>query len=99
MAGRCASAEVRERDKDTKRPSSRSGFDPGLRSSFFLIETLAITGQKFCLKNGSNCLRKGPLLRRSTPINGIIIITIILRTPGKASLEQNYNINHAAEGQ
>ena len=39
------------------------------------------------------------MLRRSTPIDGIIIITIILRTPGKASLEQNYNINYAAEGQ
>ena len=25
----------------------RSGFDPGLRSSFFLIETLSITGQKY----------------------------------------------------
>ena len=35
-----------------KGPGSRSRFDPGLRFSFFLIETLSITGQKFskCLK-------------------------------------------------
>ena len=39
--------------------------DLGLRFSFFLIETLSITGQKFsrCLKNGSDRLRKGQLLR------------------------------------
>ena len=45
----------------------RSGFDPGLRSSFFLIETLSITGEKFskCLKNGSERLRKGKLRRWS----------------------------------
>ena len=42
-----------------------SGFDPGLRSSFFLIETLSITGQKFskCLNNYSDRLRKGNLHR------------------------------------
>ena len=42
-----------------------SGFDPGLRSSFFLIETLSITGQKFskCLNNYSERLRKGNLHR------------------------------------
>ena len=36
-------------------------FDPGLRFSFFLIEILSITVQKFskCLKNGSDRLRKG----------------------------------------
>ena len=36
---------VRKRDLDTKGPWSRSGFDRGLRSPFFLIETLSITGQ------------------------------------------------------
>ena len=41
----------------------RSGFDPGLRSSFFLIETLSITGQKVskCFRNDSDRLRKGNL--------------------------------------
>ena len=29
-----------ERDSDTKGPCSRSGLDPGLRFTFFLIETL-----------------------------------------------------------
>jgi len=45
----------------------RSRFDPGLQSSFFFIETLSITDQKFskCLKNGSDCLRKGQLTRHS----------------------------------
>ena len=52
--------------KDTKSPSSRSRFYPGLRFSFFLIERLSMTGQKFskCLKNGSDRLRKGQLLCR-----------------------------------
>ena len=38
----------------------RSWFDPGLQSSFFLIEPFSITGQKFskCFKNGSVRLRK-----------------------------------------
>jgi len=38
------SVVVRERDEDTKGPGSRSRFYPGLRFSFFLIETLSITG-------------------------------------------------------
>ena len=38
---------VRERDEDTKGPGSRFRFDPGLRFSFFLIETLPITGKNF----------------------------------------------------
>ena len=40
--------------------------DPGLLPvSFFLIETLSITGQEFfkCLKDGSDRLRKGQLFR------------------------------------
>ena len=63
LAGRCGSAVVRERDRDTKAPGWRSGFDPALRFSFFLKETLSITGQKCskCLKNGSDRLRKGQL--------------------------------------
>ena len=46
--------------------SSRSRFDRGLRYSFFLIETLSITGQHFfkCLKNSSNRIQKGLLRRR-----------------------------------
>ena len=46
-----------ERDSDTKGPGSRSGLDPGLRFSFFLIETLnkSIRAQKLSKspKNGS----------------------------------------------
>ena len=40
----------------TKGPGSMSGFDSGLRFSFFLIETLSIAGQEFskCLTNGSD---------------------------------------------
>ena len=70
LAGRCGSAVVRKRDRDTKAPGSRSGFDPAaLRFSFFLKETLSITGQKFSksLKNGSNRLRKGQLRCRAVP--------------------------------
>ena len=61
LAGRCGSVVVRERDKDTKGLGSMSGFDPGLRFSVFLIETLSIAGQEFCkcLTNGSDRLRKG----------------------------------------
>ena len=40
LAGRCGSVVIRERDYDTKGPGSRARFDPGLRFSFFLIETL-----------------------------------------------------------
>ena len=36
---------------------SRSLFDPGLRSSFYLMETLCFS--KSVLKNGSDHLRKG----------------------------------------
>ena len=40
---------VGERDWDTKGPGSRSGLDPGLQFTFFLIETLnkSIRAQKF----------------------------------------------------
>ena len=63
LASRSGSVVVRERDKDRKGPGL---IDPGLRFSFFLIETLTITGPKFskCPKNGSDCLRKGQLPRR-----------------------------------
>ena len=66
LAGRCGTVVVRERDWDTKDPDSWFGLDPGLRFSFFLIDALSITGQKFskCLKNGSDRLRKGQLHRR-----------------------------------
>ena len=68
--GHCPSCGTvaRERDEDRKGPGSRSRFDPGLQFSFFLIETLPITGQKSskCLKNGSDRLRKGQLHRRHT---------------------------------
>ena len=49
----------------TKGPGSMSGFDSGLRFSFFLIETLSIAGQEFskCLTNDSDRLRKGQLRR------------------------------------
>ena len=43
--GRCGSVVVRESDQDTKGLGSRSRFDSGLRSSFFSIETLSLTGQ------------------------------------------------------
>ena len=48
-----------------KGPGSKPWFYPGLRFSFFFIETLSITGQKFskCHKNGSDRLRKGQLRR------------------------------------
>ena len=64
LLGRCGNVVVRERDLDTKSPGSRSRFDPWLRFSFFLIETLQLTGQRFpkCLKNGSDRLRKEQLL-------------------------------------
>ena len=68
LAGWYGSAVVRERDRDTKAPGSRSGFDPAaLRFSFFFEETLSITGQKFstCHKNGSYRLRKGQLRYRA----------------------------------
>ena len=65
--GHCSSrgTVVRERDEDSKGLGSRSRFDNGMRFSFFLIETLPITGKKFskCLKNGSDRLRKGQLHR------------------------------------
>ena len=60
LAGRCCSVVVREKVLGYE----RSGFDPGLRLTFLLIEILSITGQKCsnkCLKNGSNRLRKGTL--------------------------------------
>ena len=41
FGGRCGSVVVRKRDWD-----SRSGFDPRTRFSFFLIETLSMTGQR-----------------------------------------------------
>ena len=53
FGGRCGSVVVRKRDWD-----SRSGFDPGSRFSFFLIETLSMTG------HGRDRLRKGQLRRR-----------------------------------
>ena len=63
LVSRCGSVVVRERDKDTK---DQGLIDPGLRFSFFLIETLKITGPKFskCLKNGSDRGRKGQLPQR-----------------------------------
>ena len=49
LSGRCGSVVARERDSGYQ----RSGFDPGLRSSFFLIETLSrqrpFTKGKFAL--------------------------------------------------
>ena len=36
---------VTEREEDRKGLGSRSGFDCGLRSSFFLLETFSKTGQ------------------------------------------------------
>ena len=53
LASRCGSVVVREREKDTK---GQGLIDPGLRFSFFLIETFTITGPKFseCLKDGSD---------------------------------------------
>ena len=49
--------------KEKSQGYERSGFDPELPFSFFLIKTLSIKGQKFskCLKNGSDRLRKGQL--------------------------------------
>ena len=46
-----------------------------MRSSSSLIKTLSVTGQKFskCLKNGSDRLRKGNLLRR--PIAKSLVCT------------------------
>ena len=46
----------------------RSGFDPALRFSLFLIKT---DSQKFskCLKNGSDRLRKGQLLLSHSQTN------------------------------
>ena len=67
LAGWYGSAVVRERDRDTKAPGSRSGFDPAaLRFSFSFEETLSIIGQK-CHKNGSYRLRKGQLRCRAVP--------------------------------
>ena len=45
----------------TKGPGSMSGFDSGLRFSFFLIETLSMTGQTFskCLKKWQRPFTKG----------------------------------------
>ena len=37
----------------------RSGFDPGMRSFFFLTETLCVSRNRKCLKNASHHLRKG----------------------------------------
>ena len=61
FTGRDGSVVVRKRDKDMKGSGSRSGFGPSLLFSFFSIETLSITDQKFSesFKNGSDCLRKG----------------------------------------
>ena len=58
LAGRCGNTGERQ-------GYERSWSNPGLRFSFFLKETLSITGQKFskCLKNGSDRLRKGQLPR------------------------------------
>ena len=63
LAGQCDSVVVRGRNKELKVPGSRSEFDPRL---LLLIEALSTTGQKFsyCLKNGSNRLRKGQEQRR-----------------------------------
>ena len=46
-------------------PGSRSRFYPALGFSFFVKETFSKTGKKFptCLRNGSDCLRKGQLRR------------------------------------
>ena len=38
--GCCGSVGAGERDWDTKGPGSRSGLDPGLRFTFFLLETI-----------------------------------------------------------
>ena len=65
LAGRCGSVVVRERGYKRSEFKVRAGRpDPGFRLSFFLIETLSITSQKFskCLKNGSDGLRKRQLL-------------------------------------
>ena len=55
--GCCGSVGAGERDWDTKGPGSRSGLDPGLRFTFFLIETLnkSKRAQTFskCPKSGS----------------------------------------------
>ena len=61
FTGRDGSVVVRKRDKDMKGSGSRSGFGPSLLFSFFSIETLSITDQKFSesFKNGSDRLRKG----------------------------------------
>ena len=54
--GCCGSVGAGERDWDTKGLGSRSGLDPGLRFTFFLIETLnkSKRAQTFskCPKNG-----------------------------------------------
>ena len=70
LAGWCGCLVASERGWDTKGMGSSSRFDPGLRFSFFFIETLSITGQKFskCLKNGSDRLRKGQLLLRASKL-------------------------------
>ena len=39
-------------------PGSRSRFDPGLRFSFLLIETLSITGQIFVLKMAATVYKR-----------------------------------------
>ena len=58
FSGRCGDVVVRERDKDRKGPGSRSEFDPEVRFSSVLIETVSKTSQKLskCLKNGSERL-------------------------------------------
>ena len=54
--------------KEKSQGYERSGFEPELRFSFFLIKTLSIKGQKFskCLKNGSDRLRRGQLRWRAS---------------------------------
>ena len=50
-----------------KRSGFEAWFDPKFQPSFFLLETLSITSQKFskCRKNGIDRLRNGNLRRRS----------------------------------
>ena len=57
LAGRCGSG------KEERLGQERSGIDPWLRFSFFLMETISITGQNVfrCLQNGRDRLQKGNL--------------------------------------
>ena len=55
FVGRCGSVGRKGETLGYERPGSRSRLNPGLRSSSFLIETLAIAGQTFKKGNLRRC--------------------------------------------